>query len=141
MQSPSITSIRLDASTNELVICGSGFKMSARVVVGKTTYYPVSATSTELHVKLAAPLPAGTYAVHVTQYTGETYLGICRAIKAAVPDMHIHAFSPLEVTQGAATLGVSIREFLVQLKSAGLNTLPGTAAEILDDEVRAVISR
>ena len=72
-------------------------------------------------------------------YTGKTYLDICRAIKAAVPDIHIHAFSPLEVTQGAATLGVSIREFLVQLKSAGLNTLPGTAAEILDDEVRAVI--
>jgi FO synthase len=53
--------------------------------------------------------------------------------------MHIHAFSPLEVTQGAATLGLSLREFLSQLKDAGLGTLPGTAAEILDDEVRAVI--
>ncbi len=73
------------------------------------------------------------------EYTGETYLGICRAIKAAVPEMHIHAFSPLEVTQGAATLGIPIRSFLEQLKGAGLNTLPGTAAEILDDEVRAVI--
>ena len=73
------------------------------------------------------------------EYTGETYLGICRAIKAAVPDMHIHAFSPLEVTQGAATLGLTIRSFLAQLKAAGLSTLPGTAAEILDDEVRAVI--
>ncbi len=72
-------------------------------------------------------------------YTGETYLAICRAIKAAVPDMHIHAFSPLEVTQGAATLGLPIRVFLEQLKAAGLSTLPGTAAEILDDEVRAVI--
>jgi FO synthase len=72
-------------------------------------------------------------------YTGETYLGICRAIKAAVPEMHIHAFSPLEVTQGAATLGLTIRSFLAQLKAAGLSTLPGTAAEILDDEVRAVI--
>jgi FO synthase len=73
------------------------------------------------------------------EYTGETYLGICRAIKAAVPDMHIHAFSPLEVTQGAATLGLPIQSFLAQLKAAGLGTLPGTAAEILDDEVRAVI--
>ena len=73
------------------------------------------------------------------EYTGETYLGICRAIKAAVPEMHIHAFSPLEVTQGAATLGIPIRSFLAQLKVAGLSTLPGTAAEILDDEVRAVI--
>jgi FO synthase len=72
-------------------------------------------------------------------YTGDTYAGICRAIKAAVPGMHIHAFSPLEVTQGAATLGKPVPEFLAQLKSAGLGTLPGTAAEILDDEVRAVI--
>src|SRR5271156_4270759 len=72
-------------------------------------------------------------------YTGETYLGVCRAIKAAVPDMHIHAFSPLEVTQGAATLGLPIRSFLAELKDAGLSTLPGTAAEILDDEVRAII--
>ena len=59
--------------------------------------------------------------------------------KQVLPDMHIHAFSPLEVTQGAATLGLSLREFLTQLKEAGLGTLPGTAAEILDDEVRAVI--
>ena len=72
-------------------------------------------------------------------YTGETYLGVCRAIKAAVPDMHIHAFSPLEVTQGAATLGMPIRSFLAELKAVGLGTLPGTAAEILDDEVRAII--
>jgi FO synthase len=72
-------------------------------------------------------------------YTGETYEAICRAIKAAVPDMHIHAFSPLEVTQGAATLEKPIPSFLAQLKAAGLGTLPGTAAEILDDEVRAVI--
>jgi FO synthase len=72
-------------------------------------------------------------------YTGATYLGICRAIKQALPDMHIHAFSPLEVTQGAATLGLSLRDFLSELKDAGLGTLPGTAAEILDDEVRAII--
>ncbi len=72
-------------------------------------------------------------------YTGATYLGICRAIKAALPDMHVHAFSPLEVTQGAATLRLSLREFLSQLKEAGLGTLPGTAAEILDDETRAII--
>ena len=72
-------------------------------------------------------------------YTGDTYAGICRAIKAAVPDMHIHAFSPLEVTQGAATLSLPIDAFLAQLHAAGLSTLPGTAAEILDDEVRAII--
>lgn len=72
-------------------------------------------------------------------YTGETYEAICRAIKEAVPGMHIHAFSPLEVTQGAATLDRPISEFLAGLKGAGLGTLPGTAAEILDDEVRAII--
>ena len=72
-------------------------------------------------------------------YTGATYEAICRAIKAVVPDMHIHAFSALEVTQGAATLGLPIHEFLAKLKAAGLGTLPGTAAEILDDEVRAII--
>src|SRR5689334_24685901 len=53
--------------------------------------------------------------------------------------MHIHAFSALEVTQGAATLGLSVHQFLAKLKDAGLASLPGTAAEILDDEVRAVI--
>jgi FO synthase len=72
-------------------------------------------------------------------YTGDTYLQICRAVKAAVPGMHVHAFSPLEVHQGAATLGVSLPEFFTALKEAGLGTLPGTAAEILDDEVRAII--
>jgi FO synthase len=72
-------------------------------------------------------------------YTGATYLGICRAIKAALQDMHVHAFSPLEVTQGAATLGLSLHDFLAQLKQAGLGTLPGTAAEILDDDVRKII--
>jgi FO synthase len=72
-------------------------------------------------------------------YTGRTYLDICRGVKAAVPAMHVHAFSPLEVWQGARTLGVSLEEFLVELKRAGLGTLPGTAAEILDDEVRAIL--
>ncbi len=72
-------------------------------------------------------------------YTGATYLEICRAVKAAAPQMHIHAFSPLEVFQGAKTLGIPVAEFLAELKRAGLGTLPGTAAEILDDEVRAVL--
>ena len=70
------------------------------------------------------------------EYTGETYLEICREVKAAEPDIHVHAFSPLEVWQGAETLGLTLREFLLKLKAAGLGTLPGTAAEILDDEVR-----
>ncbi len=72
-------------------------------------------------------------------FTGRTYIEICRAVRDAVPDMHVHAFSPLEVHQGAATLGLPVAEFLAQLKAAGLGTLPGTAAEVLDDEVRAVL--
>lgn len=72
-------------------------------------------------------------------YTGDTYLNLTRAVRAAVPDMHIHAFSPLEVAQGAATLGLPVEDYLRRLKDAGLDTLPGTAAEILDDEVRAEI--
>jgi FO synthase len=72
-------------------------------------------------------------------YTGATYLAICRAIKQASPEIHIHAFSPLEIWQGAATLGVPAHAFLAELKHAGLGSLPGTAAEILDDEVRTVI--
>ncbi|MBL4821763.1 MAG: 5-amino-6-(D-ribitylamino)uracil--L-tyrosine 4-hydroxyphenyl transferase CofH [Gammaproteobacteria bacterium] len=70
-------------------------------------------------------------------YTGQTYLDILQTVKSAVPNMHIHAFSPLEVWQGAATSGLEVEEFLRQLQKAGLNTLPGTAAEILHDEVRA----
>jgi FO synthase len=73
------------------------------------------------------------------EYTGATYLTICRAIKEAVPGLHVHAFSPLEIWQGAKTLGIPLRDFLAELRAAGLGSLPGTAAEILDDEVRAVI--
>ncbi|MBB5054636.1 FO synthase [Afipia massiliensis] len=72
-------------------------------------------------------------------YTGQKYLDICRTVKEAVPQMHMHAFSPLEIHQGAQTLGIPVIEFLRELKAAGLGTLPGTAAEILDDEVRAVL--
>lgn len=72
-------------------------------------------------------------------YSGANYLEICRTVKSVVPEMHVHAFSPLEVFQGAKTLGVSVEEFVRELKAVGLGTLPGTAAEILDDEVRAVL--
>ena len=72
-------------------------------------------------------------------YTGETYLSILRTTKQAAPGMHVHAFSPLEVTHGATTLGIPVEEFLERLREAGLGSLPGTAAEILDDEVRRFI--
>ena len=69
-------------------------------------------------------------------FTGSFYIEVVEAIKAELPDMHIHGFTPLEVWQGAETLGVGVREFLTRLRDAGLGTLPGTAAEILDDGVR-----
>jgi FO synthase len=72
-------------------------------------------------------------------YTGETYLSIVAAVKSAAPEIHMHAFSPLEVWHGAETLGLPLRDYLARLKAAGLSSLPGTAAEILDDEVRAVL--
>ena len=73
------------------------------------------------------------------EYTGATYLSVCRAIKQAVPGLHVHAFSPLEVWQGAKTLGRPLDDFVAELRDAGLGSLPGTAAEILDDEIRAII--
>ncbi len=72
-------------------------------------------------------------------FTGDTYLEIVAAVKEAVPGIHVHAFSALEVWQGAATLGLDLPEYLAQLSDAGLASLPGTAAEILDDDVRAVL--
>jgi FO synthase len=72
-------------------------------------------------------------------YTGDTYLSILRAVKDACPGLHVHAFSPLEVWQGAHTLGLPLRDYLQRLKDAGLGSLPGTAAEILCDDIRAEI--
>jgi len=72
-------------------------------------------------------------------FTGDTYLDIVACIKTAVPQMHVHAFSPLEIRHGAKTLGLSLTTYLDRLQRAGLASLPGTAAEILDDDVRAVL--
>lgn len=72
-------------------------------------------------------------------YTGETYIALVETVKAAAPGLHVHAFSPLEITQGARTLGLGLHAYLQRLIDAGLSSLPGTAAEILDDEVRAII--
>jgi FO synthase len=72
-------------------------------------------------------------------FTGDYYADVCEAIKREVPGLHVHAFSALEVWQGAATLGAPLGAYLERLRAAGLASLPGTAAEILDDEVRRVI--
>ncbi len=72
-------------------------------------------------------------------FTGDYYAEVVSSIRAAVPGLHVHAFSALEVWQGAATLGLSLDHYLARLRDLGLGSLPGTAAEILDDEVRAII--
>ncbi len=72
-------------------------------------------------------------------FTGDYYVELVEAIKRELPDLHIHAFSALEVWQGAATLGLPLAEYLERLRDAGLASLPGTAAEILDDEVRRIL--
>lgn len=69
------------------------------------------------------------------------YRDVLHTVKQAVPDMHCHAFSPMEIVYGVELTGMPVDEYLLMLKDAGLNTLPGTAAEILDDDVRAVLSR
>ncbi len=72
-------------------------------------------------------------------FDGDYYIDVARAVKDAAPDIHIHGFTALEVTEGAKRLGEPLADYLRRLMAAGLRTLPGTAAEILDDEVRAVL--
>jgi FO synthase len=72
---------------------------------------------------------------------GTAYFDIARAVKERVPGMHVHAFSPMEVVNGATRTGMSIREWLSAAKEAGLDSIPGTAAEILDDEVRWILTK
>ncbi|MFE6123385.1 bifunctional FO biosynthesis protein CofGH, partial [Streptomyces sp. NPDC056436] len=72
---------------------------------------------------------------------GTAYFDIAAAVKKRVPGMHVHAFSPMEVVNGATRTGLSIREWLTAAKEAGLDSIPGTAAEILDDEVRWVLTK
>lgn len=72
-------------------------------------------------------------------FDGDFYVDVAKAVKEVAPDIHVHGFTALEVTEGARRLGMPLADYLGRLKDAGLSTLPGTAAEILDDEVRAVI--
>lgn len=72
-------------------------------------------------------------------YTGDFYIELLQAVKEAFPEIHVHAFSPLEVSQGAHTSGRTVDQMLAALKAAGLGSLPGTAAEVLDDRVRKII--
>ena len=72
---------------------------------------------------------------------GTAYFDLVAAVKRRVPEMHVHAFSPMEIVNGASRTGLSVEDFLVKAREAGLDTIPGTAAEILDDEVRWVLTK
>ncbi|MGA1074897.1 MAG: 5-amino-6-(D-ribitylamino)uracil--L-tyrosine 4-hydroxyphenyl transferase CofH, partial [Ilumatobacteraceae bacterium] len=72
-------------------------------------------------------------------FDGDYYIDVARAVKEAVPDIHVHGFTALEVTEGARRLGEDLASYLTRLREAGLASLPGTAAEILDDEIRAIL--
>ena len=72
-------------------------------------------------------------------FDGDYYIDVCKAIQEVVPDMHLHGFTALEVIEGAKRLNESLAEYLIRLKEAGLKSLPGTAAEVLDDEVRDIL--
>ena len=75
------------------------------------------------------------------QLPGSAYLDLARAVKAAAPGIHLHAYSPMEVVNGAARMDLSIEDFLIAAREAGVDSLPGTAAEILDDDVRWVLTK
>jgi FO synthase len=72
-------------------------------------------------------------------FDGDYYLDVCRAVKAAVPSIHVHGFTALELTEGARRLGEPLPQYLLRMKEAGLKSLPGTAAEILDDSIREIL--
>ena len=98
----------------------------------------------ELHRRVAEAADLGATEVCLQggihpDYTGQTYLDIVETVRQAAPEMHIHAFSPLEVDQGAQTLNMPVDDYIGLLKTAGLDSLPGTAAEVLDADVQRVL--
>ena len=104
--------------------------------------YDIDAVELHRRVQEAASLGATEVClqggIH-PDYTGQTYLDIVRTVREAAPDIHIHAFSPLEIDQGAATLQLPVARFLEMLRDAGLRSMPGTAAEVLDEGVRSIL--
>ena len=136
----------MNRNINYTNICGyrCGFCAFSKGRAARTRGQPYRLDLAEIGERAAVAAARGATEVCMQggihpAYTGQTYLDICRTVKRAAPGIHIHAFSPLEVWQGARTLGLPVASFLAMLQEAGLSTLPGTAAEILDDEVRAVI--
>ena len=119
---------------------------SARSALGRATRPPTSSRSTRSREKSREAEQWGATEVCIQGGLPRDlppfyYRDILRAVKSATPKMHAHAFSPMEMVYGVELTGMPIREYLLMLKENGLDTLPGTAAEILDDSVRTVLSR
>lgn len=123
--------------------CGfCAFSRGGREASGRGTPFLMSLE--EVAVQAAAAAAAGATEICLQggihpAFTGDSYLDLLGAVREAAPGLHLHAFSPLEVWHGAETLGMGVGEFLGRLREAGLGSLPGTAAEILDDGVRRVL--
>jgi FO synthase len=121
--------------------CGfCAFSQASRSAAGRAARYLLSADEVARRAQEAwaggateVCLQGGIH----PRFTGDYYVSLVESVKAAAPGIHVHGFSPHEVWRGAQTSGTSVADFLTRLKEAGLGSLPGTAAEILDDEVRA----
>ena len=116
-------------------------KGGGEVASGRAAY---DIDGSELHRRVCEAAQLGATEVCLQggihpDYTGQTYLDIVRTVKEAAPEIHVHAFSPLEVDHGASTLGLPVDRYLSMLKEAGLDSLPGTAAEVLDEGVRQTL--
>ena len=116
-------------------------KGGGEVASGRVAY---DIDAEELHRRVAEAAALGATEVCLQggihpDYTGQTYLDIVETVRHTAPQMHIHAFSPLEIDQGAQTLNMPVDEYLGLLKAMGLDSLPGTAAEVLDADVRRVL--
>ena len=116
-------------------------KGGGEVASGRAAY---DIDAAELHRRVEEAVALGATEVCLQggihpDYTGQTYLDIVRTVKEAAPAIHVHAFSPLEIDQGASTLNLGLDQYLSMLKEAGLDSLPGTAAEVLDERVRDIL--
>ncbi|HUS22834.1 MAG TPA: bifunctional FO biosynthesis protein CofGH [Aeromicrobium sp.] len=135
----------INRNINFTNVCYTGCRFCA-FAQRKTDADAYSLSFDEIQVRAREAVAVGATEVCIQggidpELPGSTYADIARAVTEAEPDLHIHAFSPMEVMNGVARTGLSIRDFLLELREAGVGSLPGTAAEILDDDVRWVLTK
>jgi FO synthase len=135
----------INRNINFTNVCYTGCRFCA-FAQRKTDADAYSLSFEEIQVRAREAVAVGATEVCIQggidpELPGSTYADIARAVTEAEPDLHIHAFSPMEVMNGVARTGLSIRDFLLELREAGVGSLPGTAAEILDDDVRWILTK